>query len=43
MGWSPNAQLTKLYGLRQVNFNLSISFFSSVQLDNKTVLDGNEV
>lgn len=33
-------QLIKLEGLQQVSFNLSTSIFSSVQLDNKTVLLG---
>lgn len=36
-------QLIKLYGLRQVNFNLSTSIFSSVLLDTKIVLHGTSV
>lgn len=43
MGLRPNPQLIKLYGWRQIHLNLSISIFSSVQLDIKIALPGNSV
>lgn len=36
-------QFIKLYDLRQINFDLGTSIFSSVQLHTKTVIHGNAV